>query len=185
MMLSLFRADRPRTELDHLAAMDIATTAEDLDMITWAFVNEKAAMVALDGLPTIIKPTQAGDDGLSYVGLFDTALTLREFRRMKEHKVQDPTKLKDALYRITLIIEVNRHPTVACLIRATDEVDFDKKIHRLLDASPEFREALINALVHVVITSSETSLVTAGPLKMKDPAPDDAPEFEFLTPHAD
>jgi hypothetical protein len=184
MMMTVFRQAGRTSRLDHLAALELATSKEDIDLITWAFLNEKPALVGLDGQACIIKPQENGDDGMSFASLFDTALTPREYRRMKAHNVQSREAIGDVLYRVTLIAEFTQHPRATCLIRARDEIDFRQKLRRLLE-DDAFKKQLTEALVEQIFTQDETSIVTPGALKLDDPAPKDSPEYEFVTPDGD
>lgn len=180
MMTLLYQSGR-RAQLDHLAAMDLCASKDDIDLVTWAFLNEKPTLVGLDGEACIIKPEEPGDDGMSFDGLLDNALTPREFRRMREHKVKDPKAIGDVLYKVTLIAHIPRPLRAACLLRAKDEHEMRVKIRALVN-DETFREKLTGALFeHMLAMQEEAQLASSGALKIHDPAPADAPEWEFLT----
>jgi len=185
MMMSVFRQDRAPIALDHLACLRLGTTSQDVEMISWAVLNGKPALVGLDDQPSIVKLQEAGDDAMSYAGLYDVALTLREFTRMKAHGVSELEAIGDVLYRITLIAEISDNPRVTVLVKAKDETAVQLRLKELL-ATPEFSTQLSIALAKNLFANDAISLSTNGPLKLKDPAPADGLEWGFLSdPDAD
>ena len=59
MMMSVYRQGRTRSQLDHLACLDMAASAIDLEFITFAFMNSKPTIVGLEGGTAVIKPLEA------------------------------------------------------------------------------------------------------------------------------
>jgi hypothetical protein len=179
MMMSVFRQGRPRSQLDHLACLDIAASPIDLELITFAFMNAKATLVGMDGAEAIIKPLDAGDEAMSFEALYDSCITIRDLETMARHKVTSPDALKSLLYQADLVFQVDFHPRVRLNLRAKDERDFRDQT-KLLD-NDAFKQRLTEEFANQIFTSEDVSLTTAGPLKIGDPAPDDAPEWDFAT----
>jgi hypothetical protein len=179
MMMSVFRQGRPRSQLDHLACMDIAASTLDLELITFAFMNAKATLVGMDGAEAIIKTLDAGDEAMSFEALYDSCITIRDLETMQRHKVTSPDALKSLLYQADLVFQVDFYPRVRLNLRAKDEQDFRDRLTVLLD-NDAFKLRLTEELANQIFTSEEVSLKSAGPLKIGDPAPDDAPEWDFV-----
>lgn len=179
MMMSVFRQGRPTTQQDHLVCLRLAKEAHDLDLITWSFLNEKPVLTALEHVACIIKPMEAGDEGMSFDSLYDTALTLRDFKRMKEHKVQSPDAIGPSLYETTLVCEVEFNPRVHVQLKALDDTDARARMQKLID-TPEFREKLVLELVYQVCNSDNATWSTAGYLKVDDVAPAAEPDWAII-----
>jgi hypothetical protein len=178
MMMSVFRQGRPTTQLDHLAALKLTTETHDLDLITWAFLNEKAVLTALDQTACIVKPLESGDEGMSFESLYDVAITPRDLRRMAAHKVTDPKDIGAVLFEAELIFDIDFHPRIMVHLKARDDPDAEAVLTRLLK-EPEFRQRLANVFCNFVFTHPNTNLRTPGFLKIEDPAPADAPEWDI------
>lgn len=184
MLMALFRQGRPVTHLDHQAAMMAASSPDDVELVSWAFLHGRPCLTAIDDLPTIIAPQSAGDDGLSWEALYDTAMTLRDYRRVKEHGVQTLEELKPVLFRIRLIAQLGDHPYVDFFLKSANDQAGRTRLAELVNEE-EFRRELTLHLAERILTSDTVKLVSAGALKVNDPAPDDAPEWEFITPDGD
>ena len=185
MMMSVWRKrpDRAshRAELDHLACISMAVGPDDINMITWSLGSNRAALVGLGEATSIVKPLEDGDDKLSFDDLFDSALSMREYRRLKEHGVADTSELKDKLYRVTLVANLMAMPQASCLIKAKDDVDLGKKLTELVHHNDDFSRELFLKIMEYMMTSGIARFATTGGTVANDPAPDDAPAFEFLT----
>ena len=179
MMMSIFRQGRPPSQLDHLACLKLATEEHDLDLITWSFLNEKPVLTALDRVACIIKPLESGDEGMSFDSLYDTAVTLRDFNRMKAHKVQSPAAIGPVLYETVLVAEVSFNPRVMIRLKALDEKTARAAIQVLID-QPDFREELVREMVSQICNSGDVRWVTAGYLKVDDPAPAQDPDWVIV-----
>ena len=180
MMMSVFRQGRPTTQLDHLACIKLATTEDDLDLITWAFLNEKPVLTALDQMACIVKLQEPGDAGHSFESLYDNCVTLRDLTRMKAHKVTKPDAIGPVLYELELIAEINFIPRVLVRIKALNEVALRARLRELVNEET-FREQLTLELVNQILISPEVSMVSTGGLKIDDPAPADKPEWEIIS----
>jgi hypothetical protein len=176
MRMSVFRQGRPTTQLDHLAAIKLATEEHDLDLISWAHLNGKAVLTALERVACIIKPLESGDEGMSFDSLYDTAVTLRDFRRMREHKVQSPEAIGPSLYETVLVCEVEFNPRVRIQFKALDDKSAKETIQVLIDTT-EFREQLVREMVLQICNSDDVRWVTAGYLKVDDVAPAADPDW--------
>jgi hypothetical protein len=148
-------------------------------MITFAFLNDKPTLVGLDGREAIIKPLGAGDEAMSFESLYDDCISLRDFRTMQRHKVTSRDALLPLLYEVDLIAEINFRPRVKIRIRAKDEVALRARFRELLN-DEAFRAVLTQELASQIFTSDDVELATAGALKIADPAPPDALEWEII-----
>ena len=88
MMLSVYRQGRTRSELDHNACIELAATSDDIELITFSFLNGKPALVGLNGGTAVVKPQEPGDEALSFESLYDTAVSGHEFQRLQRHQVK-------------------------------------------------------------------------------------------------
>ena len=180
MMMSVYRQGRTRSQLDHLACLDMAASAIDLDLITFAFMNSKPTIVGLEGGTAVIKPLEPGDEALSFEGLYDTAVSGHDFERLKRHKVQFPGELKPRLYETRLVLDVGFHPQVRVRITAKNEQAARTKLRALMQPDQAFNQRLIEELSIQVFNSDETSIACGGFLCVDDPAPDGSPEWTFI-----
>jgi hypothetical protein len=180
MMMSVFRQGRPTSQLDHIACLKLAATEHDLDLITFAFLNGKAVLTALDGVPAIVKLEETGDAGHTFESLYDNCVTLRDLTRMKAHKVQSTDALGPVRYELELIAEINFIPRVLVRIKALNEVALRARLRELVNEE-DFREQLTLELVNQILISPEVSMVSTGGLKIDDPAPADKPEWEIIS----
>ncbi len=180
MRMSVFRQGRTRSELDHLACMDTAASAVDLDLITFSFINGKPVIAGLEGATAVIKPLEAGDEALSFEGLYDSAVSAHDYERLKRHKVTLPDHLKPRLYEASLILEVGFNPQVRVRITAKDDATARSKLRELMAPEHAFHQRLIEELSNQIFASDEIRLTTAGFLTVDDPAPDGTPEWDFI-----
>ena len=179
MMMSVFYQGRTLTQLDHLACIEIATNNDDIEMITFAFLHDKPTLVGLDGKEAIIKPQQAGDEAMSFESLYDDCVSLRDFRTMQRHGVTSRDALLPLLYEVDLVAEINFRPRVKIRIRAKDEIALRARFRELLNEET-FRAVLTQELASQIFTSDEVELASAGALKIADPAPPGATEWEII-----
>lgn len=179
MMMSVFRQGRPRAEVDHLALINTAASADDISLITWASVNPKPVLASYDDAAAVVKNLEAGDDGLSFETLYDDSLTLHDMRRMRAHQVDSPDHLHPGLYQARLIFDFSFRPTVVVRFKAMDDRAARSVLGELLDGG-DFREQIVVQLAHQIFSSDEVSALTTGCLKIEDIAPSNAPEWEIV-----
>ena len=99
MLMSVYRQGWTRSQLDHLACMEMAASAIDLDLITFSFLNSKPTIVGLEGATAVIKPLEPGDEAHTFDSLYDIAVSQHDFERLKRHKVQSPDEFNPACTR--------------------------------------------------------------------------------------
>jgi hypothetical protein len=181
MMMSLFRHGAAIRQLDHLACVDLAVDAEASKMIAHAFIHRAAVLVGLAEGEAIIKPAEPDDDRLSFEDLYDTAISIREFRRMAATKVKSPQDLPPSLFEAAILLrEINFVPTVVVRFPAKGDVDARKVLNTLVN-TPEFREQMIRRMVIDIMDHPLSEVVTKGCLKVDEVAPPDFPwEFQDL-----
>jgi hypothetical protein len=183
MMMSIIRQSRSIAEMDHLAIIPLATTADDIEMISWAVMHGKPVLVGLEDMPAIIKLQEAGDDALSFAALYDNCLTLHEFERMKRHKVTSTDDLKLRLYKITLVAELDGvNARAQVLLKARNEIEA-KKLLTEFSETEEFRRELTRRFVEYLFASDNVHVVSAGPLNRTSHGPTlQAAEKTRITP---
>jgi hypothetical protein len=173
MMMSLLRQRAATRQLDHLACVDLAVDAEASKMIAHAFIHRAAVLVGLAEGEAIIKPAEPDDDRLSFEGLYDTAISIREFRRMAATKVKSPKDLPPSLYEAAILLtEINFAPTVVVRFPAKGAVGAREALRQLVN-TPEFREQMIRRFITQIIDHPVTELVTKGCVQVDEVAPPD------------
>lgn len=173
MMMSLFRQGAATRTLDHLACVDLAVDAEASKMIAHAFIHRTAVLVGLAEGEAIIKPAEEDDTRLTFEGLYDTAISIREFRRMVATKAKSPQDLPPSLYEAALLLrEVGCVPTVMVRFPAKGDVDARQVLTTLVN-TPEFREQMIRRMVMEIIDHPSSEIVTKGCLHVDEVAPPD------------
>ncbi len=180
MLMSVYRQGRTRSQLDHLACMEMAASAIDLDLITFSFLNSKPTIVGLEGATAVIKPLEPGDEAHTFDSLYDIAVSQHDFERLKRHKVQSPDEFKPRLYEVVIVANVDFCPQVRVRITAKDEAAARIKLRSLMQPDHAFNQRLVKEVCNQIFASDETKMVTAGFLTVDDPAPDDAPEWDFV-----
>jgi len=179
MRMSVFRQGRTRSELDHLACMDMAASAVDLDLITFCFINGKPVIAGLEGATAVIKPLEAGDEALSFETLYDTAVSQHDFDRLKRHQVQSPDELKPRLYEFVIVANIDFCPQVRVRLKAKDEHDAHIRLRKLMEPGL-FSQRMVEEMAKQIFDSDHTEIATPGFLCVDDPAPDNAPDWNFI-----
>ncbi len=180
MMLSVYRQGRPRSQLDHLACMDMAASAVDLDLITFSFINGKPVIAGLEGATAVIKPLEAGDEAFTFETLYDTAVSQHDFERLQRHQVQSPSELKPRLYETSLVLDVGFHPQVRVRLTAMNEQAVRSTLRRLMEPGQAFYQRLVEEMANQIFASDDVNIACGGFLAVDDPAPDGTPEWQFL-----
>ncbi len=178
-MMAILKPARPIRKLDHLVCADLAVDAEAAQMIHYAHAHNRPVLVGLEGGEAIVKPSETGDERLSFEGLYDTAVSIREFRKMAELKVRSPEEFPPSLYEAeVLLTEIGFVPTVRVRFSAKGDVGARTALTELVN-HPEFREQMVRRFVMQLIESDDAKLVTRGCLKVDEVAPPDL-RWEFL-----
>jgi hypothetical protein len=185
MMMSVFRQGRTRSQLDHLACIDLAASSADVDLITFSFLNNKPALVGLNGAQAVVKPEEPGDEAYSFETLYDTAVSQHVFARLQRHGVQSPDELKPRLYEAWLTIDIQVPPRVRIRLTAKDEPAARVKLRGLMAPGQAFNQRLLEEVANQLFDPDRTSVVTAGFLTVDDPAPDGSPEWDFVSGSVD
>jgi hypothetical protein len=181
MKMSVFRQGRERAEMDHLACIERAVNNETIHMILHAHLQNQAVLVGLECGEAIIKPFAEGDDRLSFEDLYDTCVSLREFRRMRALKVTSRSEFPPHLYELSVAIEPTVAPIARLRMKARSDLEVRAKLLGLVHSNPDFRQRLVSAWVHWMMHSDdEANIIHRGALKIEENAPADAPDWEFL-----
>jgi len=181
MMLSVWRQGRARSQLDHLACIDLAASSADIDLITFCALNGKPALVGLNGAQAVIKPEEAGDETHSFESLFDAAVSQHEYGRLQRHGVKSVDELKPRLYEAWLTIDIQIPPRVRIRLTAKDEPAARVKLRRLMAPGQAFNQRLLEEVANQLFDPDRTSVVTAGFLAVDDPAPDGSLDWDFVS----
>ena len=180
MLMSVYRQGRTRSELDHLACMDMAASAVDLDLITFSFINGKPVIAGLEGATAVIKPLEPGDEAHTFETLYDVALSQHDFERLKRHQVKSPDELKPKLFEAVIVEDIGFHPQVRVRLKAKDEAAVRAKLRELMQPGQAFLQRLVEEMAAEIFNSNDTTMATAGWLTVDDPARDNAPEWQFM-----
>jgi hypothetical protein len=180
MMMSVFHQGGRTRQLDHLACIDIAVDTEAAEMILFAVLNNRSILVGLEDGEAIIKPLEAGDTSLSFEILYDSCISLREYRKMMELKLKSPSEFPPALYETEIVAQIGFAPRVRLRLRAKDDVAVRALLLRLINEDLVFREHLVRRFVSQIIDHDDVDLASRGALKVDDVAPGEASEWQFL-----
>jgi hypothetical protein len=183
MMMSVFRQGGRSQQLDHLAVIELATDEETTQMILFSRLHGRSALVGLTDGQAIIKPLETGDEALSFEALLDTCLSLRDYRRLAEHKKTSTDDLPDYIFEADVIAQIDFQPTIQLRLRAKDDLAARNLLKALMGGkTPEnaqFRERLMDAIAIQLFLSDNIDFVSPGLLKVTE-APDDAPAWEII-----
>ena len=155
MMLSLYRRSEPVRRVDD-AAVIAAASRDDVKLLGTALRSSRAALIALDGKPTIVKAEAAGDDRLSFEALYDECLTQHDLERMQRAKVSSPDELPESACAVRIQLHVDEVVDVPLVIAVKTRDEVYARIKQLFNADAEFREAFYDALFHALRQQSET-----------------------------
>jgi len=128
----------------------------------------------------VIKLLEPGDEAHSFETLYDTAVSVHDFERLRTHDVKSVEDLKPRLYELVLIAEINMQPQVRVRLKATDERRVRAKLRELMQPGQAFLQRLIEEMSVQIFNSNDTTMATPGFLEVADPAPDVAPDWDFL-----
>lgn len=171
MKMSLIQMGTATRTLDHLACIDLAVDAETTKMIMYAFTHNKPVLAGLECGEAIIKPAASGDNCLSFAALYDTAISIREFRKMTDLKVKSPEEFPPSLYEAEILLtEITFVPTVCVRFPAGGEVAVREALTALIN-HPDFREQLVRRFIMQIIESDHAELRTRGCMKVDEIAP--------------
>jgi hypothetical protein len=183
MMLSVFRQGGRTQQLDHLAVIDLAVDDEAAQMVLFSRLRGKPTLVGLSDGQAIIKPLETGDDTLSFEGLFDTCVSIREYRRLIQHRKSDPADLPPFIYEIDIVADVGFSPTVRLRLKAKDDQDVKARLEALFNLLNEdsegFREAITDEIAAQLFRSDQLRLTTPGAFRT-DEASGDEPDWELV-----
>jgi hypothetical protein len=182
-MMTVYHQAQPPQQIDHLVLMRNAVDNEAVAMILFVRQHGKPTLVGLESGQAIVKPQEAGDDGLSFEGLYDTAISIREYRAMMQHKVTSVADLPPSIFEMLVGLETPTIPKVKLRLKAKDEHDIRKRLPALINESREFRMALLQALMTRMVEQCDVSFVHTGALRT-DEATADTPDWEIVDPEA-
>jgi hypothetical protein len=182
MQMSMFRQGEPLEQIDHLACMKIAVGKDAINMILHARLHNAAVLVGLQSGQAVIKPYEENDEALRFEDLYDTAISLLDFHRMQQQKVRTREELAPHLYEMELLL-IQKHPvSIRLRVKTKDQYDVPALIQQLVRENTEFGAELFGRFATALLNEENGDIEVLGPLRINDEAPDDAPDWEFITP---
>jgi hypothetical protein len=182
MMMSVFRQGGRYQKLDHLVCLERSTTDHTTRMILHARLHNTPTLVGLQDGQAIIKPLEDGDESLSFEGLFDTCLSLREWQRMQAAGVKDLAQVPDALFIARISMEIAFIPEVHVKFKARDDIAAKAVLGRLLSENNEFINELAEAISRQLIEADYAKISSLGGKRIAETTTEDTPDWEILKP---
>jgi hypothetical protein len=179
MMTVLRQAQAPQS-LEHRDLAKLAIDNEAVSMILFARELGKPTLVGLAGGQAIVKPQEAGDEGYSFEGLFDTAITIKEYRAMTEHGVTSVEEIPLSAYEVVIAVQTEEAPHLKVRLKAKSDVDVLSRLKRLVNENTEFREELVSRLVRQMLESPGVTMLYGSAYRSADVTDPEAPEWGFL-----
>jgi hypothetical protein len=179
-MMTVLRQAQPVQSLEHRDLANLAVDSEALSMILFARMHGKPTLVGLTGGQAIVKPQEAGDEGHSFESLFDTAITIKEYRAMAEHRVSSVEQIPLSVYEVIIALQVDEAPQLKVRLNARSDADVLSRLKRLVNDNPEFREELIRRLVTQVLDAPNVTILYGNAYRSRDAAEPGAPEWGFV-----
>jgi hypothetical protein len=179
MMTVLRQAQAPQS-VEHHALARLAVDNEAVSMILFARQHAKPTLVGLAGGQAIVKPQEAGDEGHSFEGLYDTAITIKEYRAMAEHKVTAVENLPLSAYEVIVAVQAEQVPQVKVRLHAKSDVDVLTRLKRLVNVNAEFREQLVTHLVKHLLDADGVTLLYGSAYRSADTAEPGASDWGFV-----
>jgi len=178
MLMSVFS---PRTKvirvLDHLVCIRGAIDDDSVGMVTFAAFHGKPALVGLEGAEVILKPQEAGDEGLSFESLYDVCLTRHDYHKMKEAGVNRLEDVPPALYELKLIVRIEIEPRFFVRFPAKTEADARSRLKELINDDKDFVRDLTLKLAEHMGKIDEMDAATAGALRVRQVSPPNTPPW--------
>ena len=156
MMLSLYRRREPVRRVDDVAVI-AAASRDDVKLLGTALRSNRAALITLDGKPTIAKAEAAGDDRLSFEGLYDECLTQHDLERMQRAKVSSPDELPASACAVRIQVLLDDVVDVPLLIAVKTRDEVYGRIKQLFADDAMFRAAFYEVLLRVLYEHAELS----------------------------
>jgi hypothetical protein len=180
MMMTVLRQGQPTKQLDHLACVDIAIDSEAAEMILHANNQQTAVLVGTELGEVIIKPAEASDATVRFEDLYDTAVSIREYRKMVRLRLSSTEQFPPIPFEAEILMsEINFVPRVRIRFQAKSEQTARAALNALVN-KPDFREQLLRRIVMQMINSEHVSLTTKGCQQIDDAVLEGMAEYEFM-----
>jgi hypothetical protein len=179
-MMTVLRQAQALQSLEHRDLAKLAIDNEAVSMILFARELGKPTLVGLAGGQAIVKPREAGDEGYSFESLFDTAITIKEYRAMTEHEVTSVEEIPLSVYEVVIAVQVEETPQLKVRLNAKSDVDVHSRLKRLVNGNPEFREELIRRLITQVLDAPNVTILYGSAYRSRDAAEPGAPDWGFM-----
>src|SRR5215831_9817156 len=102
MMMSVYRQGEPLQEIDHLELMKQTVSKDGTAMLMHARLHQAIVLIGLSSGEAIIKPVGEDDYAHRFETLYDTAITLSDWKRMTSQKVKSRDDLAPHLFEMEL-----------------------------------------------------------------------------------
>ena len=179
MMMSVYTQGEGTRQLDHLICIRAAVDAESVAMVTFAVMHGKPVLVGIDGAQAIVKPLEAGDDGLSFESLYDDAVSGDDYRKMEKAGVTAREDIPPAIYQAVIHFAVNATPQVRVRIKARNDAAARSALRGLFE-DETFLAQVTTAIAKQLSEFTDVEAVTSGGLRIEDVAGPDTPDWQII-----
>jgi hypothetical protein len=182
MKMSVFLQGQDVVQLEHLAVIREATDPDYSAMVMHAWMQDATVLVGLKTGTAVVKNTTEGDDQLSFEALYDTAISLSQWKRMEEQKVASPEELAPHVYELNVALEMARPVFVRLRIQAKHTTEVKTILNRLIRGDKEFQDSLMNRLTQALLDQDDGTIITTAVVLVDTAAPAEMPLWEFQDP---
>jgi hypothetical protein len=180
MLMSVFRQGQPTLQIDHLVAIREAVDPDHAGMVLHAWTQNATVLIGLRSGEAIIKPAADGDEQLSFEALYDTCISLSQWKQMKAQRVVKPEDLAPHLYELDVLLEQARPVRVRLRIKAKTTTEVSQLLNRLVREDKEFQDSLMAKLTEALLIQDDGSIISTSVHKVEHVAPGDAPLWSFV-----
>lgn len=174
MLISIYRHGKPMETREPGWCFRHCRGPEATEMVTYALRQKRAVLVGIDDEQVVLKPQEADDARESYVSLYDTAISLLQFRKMMRLEVSSPEQFPQSLYGLPLRIEIEIDPPPFYLMLLADsDADVGNRLDKMR-ADPQFILQISDMILdHVRETVLEkVTIYHVGSKRLTDDPPD-------------
>lgn len=182
MKMSVFRQGRAYEQIDHVDLIKQAVGKSATAMILHARLHKATVLVGLQSGQSVLKLYEETDEALRFEDLYDTAISLQDFTKMQQQKVRTREELAPHLYEMELLLVMEHPISIRLQLKSKDQHDIPAMVQRLVREDIEFGTELYGRFAIAMMETEAGTIVTNGPLRILDAAPDDAPEWTFVPP---
>ena len=135
---AVYRQRRDMIIMSHSEVIRNADTHDDVVMTTPLLRRDQPdpILLGLDGHTSIVKRYEEGDEELSFEQLYDRALTLADYHRMREHGVSRKADLPPGTYRVEIELAIPRTFDFVVYVKADAAGHVPRRIFELFCETP-------------------------------------------------